>query len=44
MQRATGQNDTLAQYAYYYLGAAYLKTDQKQFAANAFNSSYKIPF
>ncbi|HPE54763.1 MAG TPA: tetratricopeptide repeat protein [Bacteroidales bacterium] len=44
LQRATGQNDTLAQYAYYYLGAAYLKTDQKQFAANAFNSSYKIPF
>ncbi|MCB2220524.1 MAG: tetratricopeptide repeat protein [Bacteroidetes bacterium] len=44
LQQATNANDTLAQYAYYYLGAAYLKTDQKQFAANAFNSSYKIPF
>lgn len=44
LQRATGQNDTLAQYAYYYLGLSYLNTDQKQFAANAFNSAYKIPF
>lgn len=36
-------NDTLAQNAWYHLGDSYLKTDQKNFAANAFNSAWKIP-
>ncbi|MCB0804490.1 MAG: tetratricopeptide repeat protein, partial [Bacteroidales bacterium] len=44
LQKATGREDTLAQYAWYYLGASYLQTGEKQFAANAFTSAYKIPF
>ncbi|MEZ5195793.1 MAG: tetratricopeptide repeat protein [Bacteroidales bacterium] len=43
-QGAIGTQDTLSQFAYYYLGACYLETDQKQFAANAFTSSYKLGF
>lgn len=38
---ATGQ-DTLAQNAYYHLGDCYIKTNQKRFAFNAFNSAFKI--
>jgi len=43
-QKVTGQKDTLAQYAWYYLAACYLQTDQKKFAANAFTQAYKLPF
>jgi len=43
-QKTTGKNDSLAQYGYYYLGACYLALDQKQFAANAFASAYKLPY
>lgn len=43
-QKATGDRDTLAQYAWYYLAACYLKQDEKKFAANAFMQSYKLPF
>lgn len=39
---ATGE-DSLAQNAYYHLGDSYLKTDQKQFASNAFLSAWKVP-
>lgn len=43
-QKATGQQDTLAQYAWYYLAACYMEQNQKKFAANAFMQSYKLPF
>lgn len=43
-QKVTGAQDELAQYAYYYLADCYLHTGQKQFAANAFNSAYKLTF
>jgi TolA-binding protein len=38
---ATGQ-DSLSQNAYYHLGDCYIKTNQKRFAFNAFNSAFKI--
>lgn len=38
---ATAQ-DSLSQNAYYHLGDSYLKTNQKRFAFNAFNSAFKI--
>ncbi len=38
---ATSQ-DTLAQNAYYHLGDCYIKTNQKRFAFNAFNSAFKL--
>jgi len=34
--------DTLAQNAYYHLGDCYIKTNQKRFAFNAFNSAFKL--
>ena len=37
------KKDTLAQNAYYHLGMCYIETEKPQFAANAFNSAYKIP-
>lgn len=43
-QKVTGTQDKLSQYAYYYLADCYLKLDKKQFAANAFNSAYKLTF
>jgi len=42
-QQVTGIEDTLAQNAWYHLGDSYLKTDQKQFASNAFFAAWKIP-
>ncbi|GAB1405420.1 tetratricopeptide repeat protein [Lentimicrobium sp.] len=42
-QQVTGVEDTLAQNAWYHLGDSYLKTDQKQFAYNAFSAAWKIP-
>jgi TolA-binding protein len=38
---ATAQ-DSLSQNAYYHLGDCYIKTNQKRFAFNAFNSAFKI--
>lgn len=43
-QAATAREDSLAQYAFYHLADAYLKTDQKKYAANAFYSAYRLPF
>jgi len=43
-QPATTGSDSLAQYAYYHLADAYMKTGQKQYAATAFNSAYRMPF
>lgn len=40
-QKATGQEDSLSQQSYYFLGICYLETDQKKFAGNAFLSAYK---
>lgn len=42
-QTAASLQDTLSQNAYYHLGDSYLKTNQKQFASNAFISAWKIP-
>lgn len=42
-QSVANGSDSLAQNAYYHLGDSYLKTDQKQFAANAFVAAWKIP-
>jgi TolA-binding protein len=42
-QSVTIGNDSLTQNAWFHLGDSYLKTDQKKFAANAFNSSWKVP-
>ncbi len=44
LQQSTGGNDSISQYAWYYLGGCYLETDQKKFAANAFNQAFKLPF
>lgn len=41
LQKATSSRDSSAQFAYYYLGASYLETDQKKFASAAFSDSYK---
>jgi tetratricopeptide (TPR) repeat protein len=43
-QPATSEEDSLGQYAFYHLADAYLKTGQKQYAANAFNSAYRMHF
>ena len=37
-------SDTLSQNAFYHLGDCYLKTNQKKFALNAFQSAYKEGF
>ncbi len=41
-QLVTSGQDSLSQNAYYHLGDCYLKTNQKRFAFNAFNSAFKI--
>jgi len=41
-QSVTTGQDSLSQNAYYHLGDCYIKTNQKRFAFNAFNSSFKI--
>jgi TolA-binding protein len=43
-QPVTAIEDSLAQYAYYHLADAYIKTGQLQNAGNAFNSAYRLPF
>ncbi|GAB4318641.1 MAG: tetratricopeptide repeat protein [Bacteroidales bacterium] len=44
LQGAAAGNDTLAQFAWYWLGDAYLQLDKKAFAADAFHKAYQIPF
>ncbi len=44
LQQASGNKDSVSQYAWYYLGACYLETGKKKFAANAFNSAFKLDF
>ncbi len=41
-QSVTTAQDSLSQNAYYHLGDCYIKTNQKRFAFNAFNSAFKI--
>ncbi len=41
-QLVTPPQDSLSQNAYYHLGDCYIKTNQKRFAFNAFNSAFKI--
>jgi len=43
-QDVTYNSDSLAQNACYHLGECYIKTNQKQFARNAFYSAFKMPF
>lgn len=43
-QEAVGEDDELAQNAYYHLGFSYLKTGQKKYASGAFSSAYKLDF
>jgi TolA-binding protein len=43
-EKVTGQQDSLAQNAFYHLADSYLKTDQKRFARNAFVSAYQMDF
>ncbi len=43
-QKVTGPQDTLAQYAWYYLASCYLKQGEKKFAVNAFMQAYKLPY
>jgi TolA-binding protein len=43
-QPVTSLEDSLSQYAYYHLADAYLKTGQKQYAGDAFNSAYRMPY
>jgi len=41
-QSVATSKDSLSQNAYYHLGDCYIKTNQKRFAFNAFNSAFKI--
>ena len=43
-QLAVGEEDALAQSAYYHLGYCYLQTGQKNYASKAFSSAYKLDF
>jgi len=42
LQKTTSPKDSLAQNAFYIIADCYIKTDQKQFAQNAFLSAFKI--
>ncbi|MCX6272004.1 MAG: tetratricopeptide repeat protein [Bacteroidetes bacterium] len=42
--KAVNQSDTLSQNAFYHLGDCYLRTGQKKFALNAFQTAYKEGF
>ncbi|MBS4014346.1 MAG: tetratricopeptide repeat protein [Bacteroidetes bacterium] len=44
LEKVTNQVDSMSQNAYYHLADAYLKTDQKRFARNAFVSAYQMDF
>ena len=41
-QKSIGKTDTLSQSAYYYIGEANIKTDNKREAKEAFRSAYKL--
>ena len=41
-ERVTGEDDALAQNAWYHLAAAYIETGQKRFARNAFSNAYQM--
>ena len=43
-EHITGEQDSLAQNAYYHLADCYLKADKKQFAMNTFYQAYKMDF
>jgi TolA-binding protein len=42
LERATNATDELAQNAWYHLADAYIQTNQKRFARNAFNQAYQL--
>ncbi len=42
LEKSTEGEDTLAQNAWYHLAAAYLETNQKRFARNAFQQAYQL--
>lgn len=43
-QKSVSGQDSLAQNAFYHLGDCYIKTNQKPFALNAFQSAWKMDF
>ena len=44
LQKVAGNNDILAQYASYYLGSCYAKTDEPKYARSAFYNAYSANF
>lgn len=44
LQKIAGNNDILAQYASYYLGSCYAKTDELKYARSAFYNAYSAGF
>ncbi len=42
LERATNASDELAQNAWYHLASAYVETNQKRFARNAFSQAYQL--
>ena len=42
LQKAVGENDTLSQSAYYYIGEANIKTDNKRAAKAAFRNAHQL--
>ena len=44
LQKIAGNNDILAQYASYYLGSSYAKTDEPKYARSAFYNAYSAGF
>ncbi len=44
LQRVAGNSDILAQYASYYLGSCYAKTDEPKYARSAFYNAYSANF
>ncbi|MBR1514000.1 MAG: tetratricopeptide repeat protein [Bacteroidales bacterium] len=44
LQKIAGNNDILAQYASYYLGSSYAKTDELKYARSAFYNAYSAGF
>ncbi len=44
LERATGSEDEMGQNAYFHLASAYIETDRKRFARNAFMQAYQHSF
>ena len=44
LQKVAGNNDILAQYASYYLGSCYAKTDEPKYARSAFYNAFSAGF